>query len=102
LTPEEELIELRLLEGVDHPVRVTDQVDVERLGEDRLGPPQHLRIEGIGRSLVHQPALAQPLLYAAIEGGGGQSLLLALVEDLARLLRAAAADLHDGADGPLQ
>src|SRR6185295_2612882 len=87
---------------VDHPVRVADQVNVEGLVEERLGTPQNLWIESIGGRLVHQPALAQPLLYTAIEGGGGQSLLLALVEDLARLLRAAAADLHDGADGPLQ
>ncbi len=99
---EEDLVELGLLEGVDHAAGVAHQVDVERLREVRLGALEDGGIERVGRRLVHQDALPKPILELAVHSAGGPGLLGPAPGELRRLPGGAAAHLHDGADQPLQ
>lgn len=61
-------VHARLLERRDHAAGMAHQVDVQRLVELRLHAPQDVRIQCIGRRLVHQHPLAGPVLQQAVEG----------------------------------
>src|SRR3954453_15705328 len=71
---EEHLVELRLLEGADHPVRMAQQGDVAGLREALLGPLQDVEVQRIGGGLVDQQPAADPLLKLPVEGLGGPPL----------------------------
>ena len=99
---EEDLIDPGLLEGVDHPVGVADQVEVAGACEGLFGPPERRRVPGVGRRLVHQQAGGDPRLEAAVGFAGRAPLGGEPVDDRPGLLRAAAAHLHHRPQQPLQ
>src|SRR4051794_14875135 len=99
---EEHLVELRLLEGADHPVRMAQQVDVAGLREALLGPLQDVEVQRIGGGLVDQQPAADPLLKLPVEGLGGPPLGLEARHLPLRLLRVTPPDLHHRPRRPLQ
>src|SRR3954453_4934146 len=90
---EEHLVELRLLEGADHPVRMAQQGDVAGLREALLGPLQDVEVQRIGGGLVDQQPAADPLLKLPVEGLGGPPLGLEARHLPLRLLRVTPPDL---------
>src|SRR6201999_809776 len=71
---EEELVELRLLEGADDRRRVADEVEVEGRLEGLLGPFENPRIESVARGLVDQQPVADRPLDLPVEPAGAPPL----------------------------
>src|SRR5262245_56399605 len=64
---EEDLFETCINKGTNHPVRMTNQVDVTRVSKVTLGAAQDLDIKRVRRRFINQHAPAYPRLHQAIK-----------------------------------
>ncbi len=91
---EEDLFETGINKGANHPVWMTDQVDVTRLGKVALSAPQHLDIERVRRSLVHEDTPASPRLHQPIKLLRRELLLFTLFHQACGGVGVTLLDLH--------
>jgi hypothetical protein len=98
----ENLIEFCLFKGTNHATRVAQQMYVESVLEVDLGALQDARMKSIGRCFIDQRAVSDPLLHEPVEFFGRKVALFKSAHDTCGLFRAAAFDLHDGAQCALE
>src|SRR5215213_11326095 len=89
LMPEKHLLQPGFCEGTDHRIRVSEQVQVTSAGKVALSAAQNLAVERVGRRLIHQRSVPEPILQQTIKLLRAELLLDALLHELSGRLSAA-------------
>src|SRR6476619_8587303 len=93
----ENLIEFCLFKRMNHAVRMAQEMYVVRVLEVNLSTFHDARVKSIGRGFIDQHAVSDPLLHEPVEFFGRKVALFQSAHGICSLFRAAAFDLHDGA-----
>jgi hypothetical protein len=102
LMPEKDLLQTGFFEGPDHRIGMSEQVQVTSAGKIALSAAQNLKVERVGRRLIHQRSVPEPILQQTIKLLRAELLLDTLLHQLFGCLSAALLKLHQGSQRTLK